>query len=312
MAMDFSRLKDFLYERRNSDVLDYPNSLYKEIVIVEKDLEQPSFYYPAQLQFLYECAYLYNKEQGLQSIMNVPLPNVISSDISFSDFCLKMGEYQHISCPSKIVPDDTLHNRILRRVSNSFKNPMNDGWLFINANTVKGVNTEESLDRKLYLSVDNKDLHYFSTLLLEKCNDMGIEYDFKINNVSKYKRADNVVIYTSDYDFLKYISVIEDIKNSNPQIDFGEPNLLSYPYHEYIGVAPVERENSSNSYSQVLCDKICRLRAEEEISFDHFFENVTSVMTEHLSDTAHFCEQSKMMADFVANGSEIKDSDIKK
>lgn len=303
MEIVFSRLKDFLYERRNSDIFDSTGKLYKEIVSVQKEGEASSFYYPAQLEFLYRVAYRCHKAQGLQSIVNISLPFDIASNISFSDFCLEMEKYQKEACPSEVVPDDTLHNRIIRGVNRSLKKPTNDGWAFLEKDKIEGSVSEESLDRKIYLSVDNKDLHSFASLLLDKCDNFGIQYQFKINADDTCRRADNVVIYTSDKDFLNYISAIKDIKQECPYIDFGQAHLLAYPYNDYIGVASIESDDSIISYSQNLCEEICRLRAEEEISFDHFFQNVQSVMVEKMNDTITFCEKSSMMEDFVTNKS---------
>ena len=95
-------------------------------------------------------------------------------------------------------------------------------------------------------------------LLLKKCDELGIKYDFKINADDSYRRADNVVIYTSDIDFLKYILALKSIKDEFPNIDFGNPPLLSYNYNEYIGVASIENCKSIYSHSEILCQEICR------------------------------------------------------
>lgn len=292
--MNFDKVKQFLYDQRNSDILDDSRVLYKEIVLVEKDKDASSFYYPAQLQLLYGIAYRYHKSKGLQSFLNSSLPFVIDSNISFSDFCVELEQYKNIPCSSDIVPGDNLYRRIMRGTNRSLHKLLSEGWDFVEKEKIEGTK-KNKLDKKIYLSIDNKDLHSFASLLLDKCDNKEIQYCFKINANDQYRRADNVVIYTSDKDFLDYVSIIDSIKEECPYMDFGEAHLLTYPYREYMGVAPIEKENTTYSYSSLLCEEICRLRSEEEISFDHFFENVKSTMNECLSDTICFCEETRML-----------------
>ncbi len=289
----FDKLEKFLYDNRNSDIFDNFEELYKAFIKVEKDGKQSKFNYDLQLLLFYKCAYLYNNKNGLQSISKIDLPFSIKQDISFEEFLVEIKKYLNIPYKNSVIQNDNFHDLVIRVIMNKIlKHDSMGGWTFINYSVIQGDNKrKEDITKKIYLSIDNKDLHAFALQLLEKCNELGIKYEFKINADDDYRRADNVVIYTSDEDLSKYILLIEQIKDENPNIDYGNAHLLSYNYNEYIGIVPYEGNDSKISHSQNICNEICRLRNNEDISFEHFFENVKLVMLKELSDIIRFFDK---------------------
>lgn len=295
--MEFNDLREKLYAIRNSNVLDDADDLYIELIRVEKNGRQSRFNELMQLNLFYECAYRYNREKGLQSLVKIKLPFEIDKNISFEKFCMEFEKYQETSIPNDLIENDDVKKLVLRAVTNRLLDHSDwGGWTFINYNTIEGEKSESTdLSKKIYISVDNKDLHEFAMLLLKECDERNIKYDFKINADDSYRRADNVVIYTSDEDFKKYINAIKKIKMQNPFIDFGKGHPLAYHYNDYIGVAPIEEKGSNNSYSENICDKIQELRYEENITFDEWFEKSKSFIVRQLADVESFCELNKMM-----------------
>ena len=287
------RLGDFLWENRNSDIFDSPDKLYRGFILVEKDGEQSRFNSTSQLHLLYRCMYNFNKSKGIQTLTNMELPFLIDQNSSFPLFCKKMEEYRKISCAIKYIPNDNVCSRLTRCIRKLVGTNEIGGWTFLNYATIQGDGTSLSeLTRKIYLSVDNKDLHDFALDLLEKCDASGVKYDFKVNADERYRRADNVVIYTDDKDFVKYINMIEQIKKEKPGYDFGKAHLLAYKYNDYIGVA-LEEKGSSESHSGALCEKIVELRSNADNGFGFFLDDVVTTVNKSLGDTKDFCERLK-------------------
>jgi hypothetical protein len=292
MNDDFQSLKTFLRREVNGKAFDNSYNLYKAFIIAEKDGKQSKHDPSGYTKFIYECIYRYNKTHGIGNLINHgnKLPFLLERDISFEDFCNKMSEYNRIPFINDIIPNDNYRSFLARSMGWKLRTNGNSDWYSINSQTIDNRSLEsKEYSRKIYLSVDNKDLHNFSVELLDKCSELGIDYDFKINGQDAYRRYDNVVIYCSDSEFVKYIQAIEEIKSENTNMDFGEAHLLSYHYNEYIGVAPMEKKGSTESHSEQLCEKIYELREEAE-DFEEFYKDVKNLISESLETTKEFCE----------------------
>lgn len=122
---------------------------------------------------------------------------------------------------------------------------------------LRGQNATPSENNlKLYLSVDNSDLHYFATRLISKSLDKDYnDIDFKINNDQTMNRRDNVVIYCNEKNFGKYISVVEEVLSETPDLKLNAPHLLATPYseHIYVGIDP---NDGKTSYTEQLSNAL--------------------------------------------------------
>ncbi len=161
------------------------------------------------LKLFYECAYRYNKTGNLKKYLK------ISSKCSFADFYNFMQNLKNVSIRSAI-PNDTAHNLIIRKIKRILKHDEIGRWTFIDFSVIQNEEKEDDSSLKIYLSIDNKNLHFFAITFLKLCEEIGIKYNFKINADDRYRRADNVVIYTNIAVFFQYIYVIESIKKQNP------------------------------------------------------------------------------------------------
>ena len=288
MNLEFDRLRNFLYERRNTDIFENPYDLYKAFILVEKDGKQTKFDQNNQELLFCEGLYRYHKKYGIQSLVNVPLPYKIDPDMHFSDFCQKLTGYANTP-----YLEDNLYHKLIEKMKDMMGHDPDKGWTKVYSSRLEKDAGHEKETRRIYLSVDNKDLHEFALRLLVKCDELGIRYEFKINADDSYRRADNVVIYTSDEDFPKYITAIEEIKKDNPNIDFGSANMLAYPFNEYIGVVSKEEDGKGGSHSEIICDEICCLRNHDNLEFDSFYADVEKFMLQELDDTIQFCDQCR-------------------
>ena len=146
---------------------------------------------------------------------------------------------------------------------------MNSDWIGVSG---KRANQKKNI-LKIYLSVDNCDLHYFANLLIlqllkEKCED----YDFKINYNQDINRRDNIVIYCNNENFGKYVAIVQDIIKKNSDIRWNSPNLLGIPYDEHI-YCGIDSDDGEKSYTEMLCNDIS-LAVQQEKSVEDIVDNM--------------------------------------
>lgn len=288
--MSNENLKSFLWEYRDSNILTNPNKLYEAIIKVEKDGKQSKFDENAKLRLFYELAYRYNEAYGLQTNDKfMKLPFQMPQGISFREFYTGMYRYKQFTINNDIVKNDNFRDRILRGIMRLCRHREWGGWTYIDSSVLQ-KNCTHRIDKKIYLSVDNKDLHDFALILLEKCDKYGVRYDFKINADDSYRRVDNVVIYTSNDDLSKYIAIIKEIKKQNPSMDFGDAHPLTYHLNDYIGLAS-EENGAAISHSQMICEKICDIRRGAR-RFNPFFEDVEKAIHQATKEVREFCKAS--------------------
>ena len=279
MENHIERLRGFLHKNINSEIFNSNKALYEAFVIVEKDGKNLEFDMRCFTELFYQCMYRYNRVHGLQSIIKKELPFVIPQNISFENFCLKMNEYLKIPFENTIIKNDNFRELCFRCICKLMGHNSIGGWTFLDfADIESSQNYSKNHSKKLYLSVSNKDLHFFALKLIQKADEIGLKYDFKINADSRYQRADNVVIYTSKEDVNNYLKMIGKIKSENQKMDFGLVHLLAKPINEYIGIADIEKKGVTESHSGVLCNKIIELRS-EAVTFDEFFEEIKALVS---------------------------------
>jgi len=110
---------------------------------------------------------------------------------------------------------------------------------------------------KIYLSIDNSDLHLFSRLLLEELIDNNTgEYCFKIKAKDDRVRRDSFVLYCNEDNFTQFAEIIQKVIDNNPSIKFNDPNPLAIQYSDkiYCGF------DSYTSYTDRMCHAINELK----------------------------------------------------
>lgn len=137
-------------------------------------------------------------------------------------------------------------NKITQTILSSYPD-----WIGFSSKEVSGNHM-----LKIYLSVDNSDLHMFINKFLKACLEQEYDdYDFKINNKESINRRDNIVIYCNESNFGKYIALIEKVLTDNPDIKFNQSHLLGIRYNDQI-LCALEPDDGNTSYTDQLCQWI--------------------------------------------------------
>ena len=114
-------------------------------------------------------------------------------------------------------------------------------------------------EMKFYINAGT-DTYRFVSLFQERCEELGINYYFKVIDARKteeYKRNDKMCIFTEQREADKMLEIIQKIIQEHPEIEFRNPPMLAGKIGEYVGVGmdPVINERLS-SYNHTM-SKIC-------------------------------------------------------
>ena len=233
--------------------------LYDRINYV--DTQSNKFNKSDRIELILKSMYLFHKLYGIENIRdNLNMPTKVDKNISYQQFVeylegLKQYKY---SLPMRSEVK-TYCDLLIYSCLNRLLNMTDPIWTKIYSSKIT-KNNEIDVLGKMYLSVDNKDLYRFAILLLEGCLEQGIdEFEFKVNNDENVTRCDNIVIYFTETNFNKYISLITQIIKDNSQIKLNTQNVLGYSINENICIAK-DYNGGSESYTQKVCDVIALLK----------------------------------------------------
>lgn len=117
-------------------------------------------------------------------------------------------------------------------------NRVNDGksWKFFASKYIyMGSGHSYDVHHRFYVNTDSTETHYFSKLLIEKCEAKKMNYYFKIDEDGN--RADTVVIYCSDENLLEFLDILKEIKNEHPELNdhLHKPPFLTSNIDDWIG-----------------------------------------------------------------------------
>ena len=120
----------------------------------------------------------------------------------------------------------------------------------------------------------------------------GLEdFEFKVNNDEGTTRRDNVVIYFTEENMGKYISLVNQIIAENPNIQLNEQNPLGYSIGKNICVGK-DYENGSESFTSKVCKTIVALK-NKGINTTTIVDEVDNALGEHLKPVINLLEQEK-------------------
>lgn len=114
-------------------------------------------------------------------------------------------------------------------------------WQYMESKRLRSSREESiNISHRLYIDVSSKDLHKVAILLIEKLDEKGLKYNFKISTkpsgyMSRYSRSDPLVMYADTENLLKYVEVLREIKREHPEIVFREPPILAGKIDGWIG-----------------------------------------------------------------------------
>ena len=119
----------------------------------------------------------------------------------------------------------------------------------------------DNIKHRFYLNLNNKDLHKFARKFVEKCEDKGLSYYFKMYENLSGKKDESIVVYSSTENLLAYYEVLKEIGKEMPEITKREdsPTLLAGTIDGWIGYGAnpnkMEKDMSYNGLRAMILQK---------------------------------------------------------
>jgi hypothetical protein len=271
------RLSKILIKAYNEDMSS--NDLYKEIIRDKRTEDIVGNWN----QFLYTTAlYRYYLHSDIQDLIKGELPVKIPKGLNYGQFKKELGIYKLYVHQNSVIENDTYYDWLFRGIcfgKNRTGFTSENDWLFLNKNLLdKTEKQDEPHDYKIYIPVANKDLERFALMLLIKCMNNNVDYDFKCNNDRFSVRCDNVVIYANKNNVGKYIEMINKVLEENPDITinkdminpFGLTLNGNYSIAKYL-------DQGSESYSSLMCAAILDIKSKSNTQ-EEFIQNVSELL----------------------------------
>ena len=166
-----------------------------------------------------------------------------------------MQELQQFGLTEKQIENREIMTIFRRKMNNRFNGEEGIMGFHINPQNLQlydtGVNVEKG-EMKFYINAGT-DTYKFASLFQERCEELGLNYYFKVAHAYKedeYKRNDKMCIFTEKKDAEKFLEVIQQVKEENPDIIFKSPPLLAGKAKDNIGVGMDNISSEGKSYNQ--------------------------------------------------------------
>lgn len=119
------------------------------------------------------------------------------------------------------------------------------------------TNKDRNHSHRLYIPCNSEHCYKMARLIIEKSITYNLPFEFKIMNVEKYQNgADNIVMYIEGENFTKYINMLNEIIDENPDITFCKNHMFGYSINQYIALAPeLGGYNSFSGHMKHLLEK---------------------------------------------------------
>lgn len=142
-----------------------------------------------------------------------------------------------------------------RKMNNRFYGGEGVMGFHVNPQSLQVYDREENVEKgemKLYINAGT-DTYKFASLFQERCEELGLNYYFKVAHAyeeAEYKRNDKMCIFTERKDAEKFLEVIQQVKEENPDIILKSPPLLAGKIEGNIGVGMDNISSKGKSYNQ--------------------------------------------------------------
>ena len=244
--------------------------------------------------------YLKHKQDNIKNIQTVwkcfSLID-IPTNISYDEFCHCIQKYKDIPLPEE---DRQLVTRASRTdLKNSYDVIINflGNFVFYSNFCWRQISSEKINGRKamstgkIYLELNNNQIHKFAKLLLEECLINEIyDFSFKFNDDETTSRRDSVVIYFNEQNFEKYIRIIEKIHDTYSEFDFKSSNCIAYKYNDYIYVG---KDEESVSYTETIVHLIINLLKEGCLDKQLIASETNKFIDVYLESIINLCNKTK-------------------
>ncbi len=197
-------------------------------------------------------------QQSYQTMLKV-LSNVLKSEDNLENFINKNAETAERVFG---IGEHTVEDR-----GKTYINSV--GWFYfkshhLNPNLSNNHIRSDKVKHRLYLTVDTNERAEIANKIIEKCNQKGIPYNFKVHiNFKKRKenqQSDTIVIYLADEEqVVEYVNFINEIIEENKELrkHIHKPSPHLGIVNDYIGYGFEPRLNQGRtSYSKLLKESV--------------------------------------------------------
>lgn len=164
-------------------------------------------------------------------------------------------------------------NRQLRNTLKKMKWDNKEGnhpyWIYRTSARLRPINKEiPTTYHRLYINIDAGYVYKLSNLLLEKCKQHQIPYNFKFNE--DCNRDDCFVIYSSNEYLLEYIDILKKIITENKSLlnHIKRPTIASGLIDGWLGYGaePINLENGQSQSFNILRAKVLEKALDATVS----------------------------------------------
>ena len=221
------------------------------------DLHKKTMYPLSQLKILFNTFKSFSEiekvyhEQGIAKIEQV-LNNIAFYPSQKEKY---MQELQQFGLTEKQIKNREIMATFRRKMNNKFYGGEGIMGFHVNPQNLQvydtGINVEKG-EMKFYINAGT-DTYKFASLFQERCEGLGLNYYFKVVDAYKqdeYERNDKMCIYTERQDAEKFLEVIQQVKEENPDIILKNPPLLTGKIEGNIGVGMDNISSEGKSYNQ--------------------------------------------------------------
>ena len=209
----------YAYSQRHSGILVFYSQLVKT---TEKEYTEK--YNPDEYDKFYATAF--NKwKKGIVSLTKEEFDKLKERKI-YDDRLIKLRNYlktvpdvataeEARKIMNQNFDDDTLNSAMKDYCWDSMSR--NTDWEYVVSGFLNGKRENEFLvTHRLYLNVESIDIHTVLNELIQKCDEHGIPYYFKIDK--RRERDDNLVVYSDTEKLPFYIKMLQEIAKKHPEV----------------------------------------------------------------------------------------------
>ena len=132
-------------------------------------------------------------------------------------------------------------------------------WIYVNSNELHNDGSYSAIPlafnvkHRLYVNIDNVDVHKLGRLFFEKCEEGDLPYKFKFTGAEE--RDDVFVVYSDTEHLLDYYRILTEIKKEHPELEqsISRPPIMSGVVDGWIGYG-TEPQQFEQSFNSLRCE----------------------------------------------------------
>lgn len=205
----------------------------------QNGLNKGQYYDLSEMDKFYVTVYNIWKESFLKEYANVSKDTTPNAHYQQLERALRTSPTFH----SREEIENYFHEQGLAEIigGRDFMYARKSSYFHFNTRSIKPDKGDffnvDNIKHRFYLNLNNKDLHKFARKFVEKCEDKGLSYYFKIYENLAGKKDESIVVYSSTENLLAYYEVLKEIGKEMPEVTKREekPVLLAGTIDGWIG-----------------------------------------------------------------------------